>query len=83
MKSLRVIDHGNSNTNKNTTQNEVLLKDKNFSKHIFELGKNNKVFTLYKSNDIMWQHNVLFLTLTYLSTRRDNHFITDSYMPMG
>ena len=31
MKSLQVIDHGNSNTNKNTTQNEALLKDNNFS----------------------------------------------------
>ena len=26
MKSLQVIDHGKSNTNKNTTQNEALLK---------------------------------------------------------
>ena len=47
MKSLRVIDHGNSNTNKNKTQTEALLKDNNFSKlfnNFFTLG--NMIFTM-------------------------------------
>ena len=32
MKSLQVIDHRNSNTNKNTTQSKALLKGNNFPK---------------------------------------------------